>query len=150
MYYPYESSFNKPKERNLQSEIVQRNLRNNLNGDRSLMRSKSCTKLKNTNIEWHFQMKHYIQHRMKVLNAKPTIDTKLVTRSNSQSRGSSNSSSKLSTRPSTSTTLRSNNTNSTENYKKKKKEIEELAQKKMRESMLRTLSRINLDNKKEE
>lgn len=99
--YSYTSSFDPPKQRNLQSEIVQRNIRNGLNGDRSLMRSKSFNKLKNRDIEWHFQMKHYIEHRMKVLNAKPTINTKPKIRSASVSGNSSKASSKLSTRPPT-------------------------------------------------
>lgn len=117
---PFPSSFDPPKQRNLPSEIVQRNIRNGLNGDRSLMRSKSFNKIKNIDIEWHFQMKHYIEHRMKVLNAKSTINSLPKIRSTSVSGHSSKTSSKVSTRPPTSDS-NENKFHYNMNYKKKKK-----------------------------
>uniref|UniRef100_A0A0N5CFB9 Uncharacterized protein n=1 Tax=Strongyloides papillosus TaxID=174720 RepID=A0A0N5CFB9_STREA len=143
--YCYKSSFDPPKQRNLQSEIIQKNIRNGLNGDRSLMRSKSFNKLKNIDIEWHFQMKHYIEHRMKVLNAKPTINSKPKTRSTSVSGNSSKTSSKISTRPSTGSRSE-NKQNYSINSDKEKKERINIAQKHMREAMLKSLSRMNLND----
>uniref|UniRef100_A0AC35TJC1 Uncharacterized protein n=1 Tax=Rhabditophanes sp. KR3021 TaxID=114890 RepID=A0AC35TJC1_9BILA len=138
----YGSSFDPPRPRNLASEIVQKRIRNVVHGDRSLFRSQSAPRLKNANIEWHFQMKHYIQHRMKVLNAKPTINTQNYQKgSNSSSGVSSNTSS----RPTTSGTVRSKSSHITE----KRRQANNEARDQMREAMLLSIAKLNFSNAKD-